>query len=128
MLGCPKQAESPRERSLPARARQGLIAPAAASAAIDALAKRRRVRPLVRQIAARMPLFRGVICTLRRDLGELLELTDTDDGGLFARLDGADRDVRDLLYYASGGEHDAHEPVPARPTACQVSMISYCER
>jgi hypothetical protein len=87
-------------------------APAAASATID----RQRVRALVRQIAASRPRFRGVLCALRRDLGELVELTGTDASSVFARLDGLDRDVADLLYWASGGKHDAH----CRDDACDA--------
>ena len=84
--------------------------PAAANPQLVALDRARRIRQQVRQIAARQPLFRGVLRTLRRDLGELLQLTGTDDGGVFVRMDGLDRDITDLLYWASGGEHDAHGP------------------
>jgi hypothetical protein len=67
-----------------------------------------RVRQLIRRIAARAPLFRGVLRAHRDDLAALVALTGTEAANVFARMDGLDRDITDLLYWASGGEHDAH--------------------
>ncbi len=53
--------------------------PGAANPLLDALDKTRRIRQLVRQIAGRQALFRGVLRALRRDLGELVALTDVVD-------------------------------------------------
>jgi hypothetical protein len=79
-----------------------------AAAMVDDLGKRQRVRCIIRRIEARAPLFRSTLRAHRHDLGELVELTGIDDAGVFARMDGLDRDITDLLYWASGGEHDAH--------------------
>lgn len=91
--------------------------PGAANPLLDALDRDRRVRQLVGQIADRQPLFRGVLRTLRRDLGELCELTGTDGNNVFVHMDGLDRDIKSLLYWASGGEHDAHEPAANQTTS-----------
>lgn len=75
--------------------------PGAANPLLDALDKTRRVRQLVRQIAARAPRLRGVLYAQRRDLAELCDLTATDAGDVLASLDGLDRNIADLLSYAA---------------------------
>ena len=90
---------------------------AAANAMIDRQRDRQRVRQLVRQIAANMPRFRRALCVLRRDLSELAKLSGTDAADVLIRLDCLDQDIKNLLYYASGGEHDAHEPAASLPGA-----------
>jgi hypothetical protein len=82
---------------------------AVATAPLDDFAKRQRVRQLVRCIADRTSVFRGVLRAHRADLAELVELTNTDAADLLAMLDALPRNVDDLVYYASSGEHDAHE-------------------
>jgi hypothetical protein len=56
----------------------------------------------------------------RGDLAELSSLTGTDASNVLARLDGLDRDVNDLLYWASGGTRDAHET--AAPAALASAL------
>ena len=67
-----------------------------------------RVRRLVGRIAARQSCLRALLRAQRDDLGELLELTGIDDGGALVHFDCIDHATLDLLYYASGGEHDRH--------------------
>lgn len=82
--------------------------PGAANPLLEARDKARRTRTLVNQIAARQPTFRGLLRAQSRDLAELLDLTGVVDVRTLACLDSLDRDITDLLYWASGGKHDAH--------------------
>jgi hypothetical protein len=82
--------------------------PGAANSLLDARDQARRIRQLINQISARMPLFRGAVHAQRRDLGELTKLTGTDGSNVFARMDALDADIKSLLHYASGGSYDAH--------------------
>ncbi len=60
--------------------------PVAGNPRLDALARGRRIRQLINQISARQPAFRGLVHALRRDLGELCDLSGTDASNVFARM------------------------------------------
>lgn len=82
--------------------------PGGANPLLEARDRARRIRQLINQIAARMPLFRGTLRAQRRDLGELTKLTGVDGINTFVYMDALATDIDALLYWCSGGEHDRH--------------------
>lgn len=80
--------------------------PGAANPVLDKLDRDRRARQLIRQITNRQPVFRGVLAAQRRDLGELADLTGVDPVDLFVCMDGLDRNIADLCYWARRRQAD----------------------